>query len=392
MDTTKTLSTIDEALASIPQENLGNTVRASWPFSLDNIRPAIARYNAEAKDALVSAFLWCIDATHPVAKPDFAERVGSSDNTIYKLFTGKYVHPQTKETLQPSEKLIKAIQDFLALEKKRFNAGETQIVLTPTLNSIVTLCDLARESQTITFLVGPSHIGKTSALELHYTPNNNHGHTLYTRMEAASGLGGMVRAMAKSCGVSPKGNTADIIAAIKNAVTKDMIWILDELHLLAHTYRKGSFHNCMEVIREIHDAKKMGMVLCFTILDEVKAASQKELQQLWRRGVHKLILPNMPTIADLTAILEHNGLEFPAPELKVTVRYKDAKGNPQQIIDSPREVLRQVAKDEALLAITERLRYARTIAKKQGKKLDWSHFMQAHLTIAKQAAPPEAWN
>ena len=263
----------------------GNPVRASWNFSLDNIRSAIARYSPEAKEALVSAFLWCIDPAHPLAKPDFASRVGTSDNTVYKIYTGKYRHPETGDQLQPSADLIKAIHDFLALEKKRFEAGETHLVVTPTLKKIVTTCDLARESQTICFLIGPSHIGKTWALERHYTPQNNHGRTIYTRMKAASGLGGMVRALADSVGISDKGNTSAMIERIKNAVTKDMLWILDEVHLLAHTYRKGSFHNCMEVLREIHDERKIGMVLSFTILDEMKAASQKELQQLWRRGV-----------------------------------------------------------------------------------------------------------
>ncbi len=379
-------------VAEIPQENLGNTVRASWPFSLDNMRAAISRYTPEAKELLVAAFLWCIDPMHPLAKPDFAERVGSSDNTIYKIFTGKYRHPDTGEQLQPSEKLLKSIADFLALEKKRYEAGETDLVLTPTLKSIVTLCNLARESQTICTIQGPSHIGKTWALERYYTPQNNHGRTIYTRMEAASGLGGMVRCMARSVGISDKGNTQELISRIKNAVTKDMLWILDEMSLLAHTYRAGSFFNCIELIREIHDVKKLGMVWCFTHIKNFEDASQKELQQAWRRGVHKLKLPTMPTIADLTAIFNHNDLEFPAADLKVTIRFKDAKNNWQEIIESPREIVRQVAKNEALLAITERLRYARNLAKKSGKKLNWSHFVDAHLRIAKQAQPADDWN
>ena len=226
-------------VAEIPQEISGNNVRASWQFSLDNVRSAIAPYSPRAKEVLIRAFLWCIDEAHPVTKPDFAARVDSSDNTIYKIYTGKYTHPTTKETLQPSLNLIAAIEKFLDLEKKRFTMGKTDLVLTPTLKQIVTACDLARESQTIVFILGPSHIGKTWGTERYYVPANNHGHTIYTRMEAASGLGGMVRAMARSVGISDKGNTADLVSRIKKAVTKDMLWILDEVHLLAHTYRRG---------------------------------------------------------------------------------------------------------------------------------------------------------
>jgi DNA transposition AAA+ family ATPase len=372
--------------------SVGAAYRASWPFSLDTIQQNISRYAPQAKQALIGAFLWCTDPLHPLPKPDFAGRVATSDNTLWKIFSGKYTHPETHQQLQPSEKLIHAIEQFLALEKKRWLMGETQLVITPTLKSITTLCDLARESQTVSFVVGPSHIGKTWALERHYTPNNNHGRTIFTRMEAASGLGGMVRAMAKSLSIADGGKITETRRRIKNALTPDMLWIFDEVHLLAKTYHPNTFHNCMEVIREIHDTCKVGMVLSFTELDEVKAANQKELQQLWRRAVHKLFLPSMPTIGDLTAILEHNGLKFPAKDLKVRVRYKDDEGQIQTLEDQPREIIRQVAKNEALKAITERIRYARKLAQKAGAPIDWSHFVLAHLKIAKQAEPPAEWN
>jgi hypothetical protein len=41
-------------------------VRASWNFSLDKLRTNIAHCSPEGKEALVSAFLWCIDSRHPV--------------------------------------------------------------------------------------------------------------------------------------------------------------------------------------------------------------------------------------------------------------------------------------------------------------------------------------
>jgi DNA transposition AAA+ family ATPase len=373
--------------AEIPQANLGNTVRASWNMSADDIRANIANYNADAKEALMKAFFWCIDPSHPVAKPEFAKRVKSSDNTIYKIFTGKYRHPETNEQLQPSAELIKAIREFLTLEKDRFEGGETEFVLTPTARKIVTACDLGRESQSIVFLVGPSHVGKTWALERYYTPGNNHGHTVYCRMRAASGLGGMVKCIAESVGVSSKSNTTDLIERIIRALTPNMLLILDEVHLLAHTYRKGSFHNCMEVIREIHDRAKCGMVLCFTLLDDVKAARQRELQQLWRRGVHKVFLPIMPTKGDVSMILEHHGLEFPEAKMNVTI----GEGS-RAVTDCPYAILKQVCREEALKAITERLRYARKLANRAGKKLNWSHFVQAHLLIAKQAEQEGEWD
>lgn len=374
------------------QQNIvGNESRASWQFSLDTLRANISTYPEDAQEALVSAFLWCSDPLHPVPKPDFAARVGSSDNTIYKILAGKYRHPESNAILAPSPSLIKSINDFLALEKKRFLAGETKLVKTQTLKRIETLCHLARESQTICFLVGQSHIGKTWALEKYYTPGNNDGKTIYIRMEAASGRSGMVRAIARELSISEKSNTTDLIRRIKKSITSDMLLILDEMHLLANTFRKQSFFTCMEVIREIHDVTKCGMVLSFTILDEVRAANQKELQQIWRRGVHKLILPGMPTVEDLTAILQHNGLDFPPSDMKVQIHFRDSSNRLQIVEEKPREVLRHLAKTEALLSITERLRYAVTLARKKGESLDWSHFLDAHLRIQKQSQPQEDW-
>lgn len=371
----------NRAIETVPQVNAGNTVRASWNFSLDDVRANIARYDTEAKDVLVKAFLWCIDARHPVAKPDFARLVKASDNLLYRLYTGKY-KDAAGNPMQPSRELVSEIKEFLRLARERYEAGETVFVETPTSKKIHLAAELARESNSIVFLWGPSHIGKSWALE-HHAGEENHGRTVYCRLLAASGLGGMVRRIAAACGISDNSNTSALIERIKNALTPNMVVSVDECHLLAYTYRKASFHNCMEVLREIHDETKCGMVLCFTLLDDVKAASQKELQQLWRRGVHKVPLPLMPTKGDLAAILKHNGLEFPDKKLAVRVG---------GIEDAPYETLRQLAKRDGLKAITERLRYGRKLASKAGQgRLRWEHFLDAHLRIAKQAEQEGEW-
>ncbi len=121
----------ETAVAVIPQTNLGNTVRASWNFSMDDVNANIARYDAEAKEALRAAFRWCIDSRHPLAKPDFAKRVGVSDNLLYRLFTGKYKDGEGNQ-MAPSKELIRAIKNFLELEAERYMAGKTEFVMTPT--------------------------------------------------------------------------------------------------------------------------------------------------------------------------------------------------------------------------------------------------------------------
>lgn len=370
-----------------PDGNLpvaGNNARASWPFSLHNIRANIAYAKSEdAKTALVSAFLWCIDAKHPVTMDEFARRVGYSKNVIYKLLSGKYLHPTTKEPMEIPDQLVEAIEQFLALEKERYLGGKNEFVTTPTAKRVWLACDLARESQTPVFVTSISHIGKSWAL-LQYAQDHNHGRTVYCRMKAASGLGGMVRALAKACGISPKTNTAKLTDELKRAITPDMLIILDEMHLLQYTYRIASFFACVEVIRELYDETGCGMVLCGTELldDKLQQGKDREMQQIIRRGVHRFKLPDMPTRQDLTLIFRHNGLEFPDRDFSITV---------QKVTDKPYDVIRALAKYKGLKAITERLRYARKLATRRSQKISWELFIEAHITIENEATPEGSW-
>lgn len=362
------------------KENPSDTVRASWNFSLDKIRENTAHYSSEEQESLIALFRWCIDPQHPMRRDEAARRIGCSGNLLYQLFTGVYRNPD-KSLRGPSPELVRSIQEFLSLEAKRFASGDNEFVETPTAKMVFTACDLARESQSPVILWGPSHIGKTWSLA-HYAAHNNHGKTFMTELEAASGLGGMVRTIADACGISDNSNTAALIDRIKRALTPNSLLIVDEVHLLKHTYRLGSFFACIEVLRRIYDKTRCGMVLSWTNLDHLKSASQAELVQLWRRGVHKRALPIMPTKADLAAILHHAGMKFPEKGMRVSVR---------KIEEEPYEVLRSLAKHHGLKAITERIRYARKLAGKASERVNWTHFIDAHLRIEKQAQQEGEW-
>lgn len=371
------------AIETIPETYAGDNTRASWPFSLHQIRANITHCSPEGKEALVSAFLWCNDAKHPIVKSEFCRRVGYSENVIYKLLSGKYVHPESHRQLDVPKDLVVAIHNFLRLEKERFLGGKNEFVSTPTARKIFTACELARESQTPVFLFGRSHIGKTWALE-RYASENNHGRTVYVRMKAASGLGGMVRRICESVGVSPKSCTANLVEYAKSAITSDMLLILDELHLLMYTYRRASFFGCLEVIREIYDETNCGMVLCGTklLMERIGEGKRGEMEQLLRRGVHRVSLPDSPTKADVSAILEHWHLDFPKANLSIDV---------QGVKDKPYDVLRFLAKEGGLKAITERLRYGRKLAAKEGRRLSWYQFLEAHLTIETESTAKDDW-
>ena len=369
----------NEHETSVPSD----TVRASWNFSLDNFQQNTTHYKPDERADLIALFRWCTDPQHPMRRDEAARKLRCSPELIYQLMTGKYRNPD-KSPKGPSAEFMKSLREFLALEAKRFMAGETQFVMTPTAKKIHTAVELARESQTPVILSGPSQIGKTWGLR-YAAASENHGRTFMAELEAASGLGGMVRTIAEACriGSAERSNTTALIDRIKHALSANMVLIIDEMHLLRHTYRLNSFFACVEVIRRIHDYTGCGMVLSWTNLKNLKSASQDELVQIWRRGVHKVALPMMPTKADLEAILAHGKLHFPERGLEVAVR---------GITEKPYDVLRQLAKEEGLKAITERIRYARKLANKQDGKIGWQHFLDAHLRIEKQAVAEGEWN
>jgi hypothetical protein len=91
----------------------------------------------------------------------------------------------------------------------------------------------------------------------------------------------------------------------------------------------------------------------------------------------------MPTKADLGAIFDKWGLDFPKQDMTAEV---------QGMVEKPYDVVRQLAKNQGLKAITERLRYGRKLSQRKSTKLGWQHFIEAHLMIASSAEENKGWN
>lgn len=364
-----------------PESNLerqGANARASWRFSADHIQQALAHCTPERKEALIWAFQWSVG--RGIWFGDFAKQVGYAENTLYKIYTGRHTDPKSGESYDIPEKLHAAVMEFRKLEIRRAKLGETEFIATPSARRIWNGCDLARESRTPVFIYGASHIGKTWALR-EYTINNNHGRTVLVRVPSKAGLAGLVKALAEAVGVSAKANTPAMIERIKRALAPNHLVIFDEVHQLQYTYRKESFFACIEVIREIYDHVECGMVLCTTNVfrGKFESAQKEELEQLFKRGVHKVQLGDIVRTEDLKPILDKVGL--PWPGRRFTVEIAGVK-------DQPHEVLRKLAREGGLKAITERIRYGRRLAGNAGEPLSWTHFVHAHLIIETEAQQP----
>lgn len=372
------------ALTEASKIQKGGNARASWRISADTLRQNLAHCTVQKKEAVIWAFSWCTQKG--IYLQDFAREVGFSDNTIDKIITGAYRDPRSGALYDIPDKLADGIARFRQAQQSIALSGNMDFVVTPTAKRIWTGCDLARESHTPVFLYGASQVGKTWSLE-RYAIDNNHGLTPMVRMPSSSGLGGMVRAIAEKVGVSPNCNVADLVERIKRALDPKQVLLLDEVHQLIYTYRKESFFLCLEVIRSIYDYAQCGMVISTTNVfrSRMELERKQALEQLFRRGVHRVQLGNIVLAKDARAIFEHHGFDWPAKSYSVKIDI----GGGRSITEQPLEVLRQLGKEEGLKAMTERIRYARKFASKAGEKLGWKHFIQAHLTIAGNATAPE---
>ena len=366
--------------------NQGDTVRASWRFSLDAVRSNIHYMAPEAKELLVWALTWCVDPAHPIHFADFCDQVGYSANTVYKLYSGKYTHPDTKDLMDAPEKLIKGIRDFRRLEIQRAKMGREQFVFTPTVKRVYWAIEQARKSRRPVMIYGGSQIGKTEAFRQNCI-DFNHGKTILVEIEAVNGLKGLLQALAEKLGISPNANTPDLIARIKKALSPNMVVIIDEVHLLANVYRKGSFFACMEELRRIWDAVRFGLVLSYTDLgfEKTEKERKRELVQIVRRSVMNVNLGPAPTIADVRAVTNSFGLDWTESHEQIEL----AKG----VADIPFAALRQLAQENGLTAILERIRLAHELAADDKREqITWRDFLTAHFAIKGQAqAPKTGW-
>lgn len=372
----------------LSKQALSTGARNTWRVNLDILQSNLSHNAPEAQELFTWCFLWCIDDAHPVTLEEFALQVNSDKTTISRIAQGTYKHPTSGARMPISDRLLKAMKQFRELALERSRETRTGFVPTPTSRKIWVACDLARESRSPVFLIGPSHVGKTWALT-EYKEANNHGATIYVRMNAASGLMGMVRTIASSLGFSERAPTPELLIRIKKTLARrpNTLLLLDEVHQLFHTYKKTSFFACLEVLREIYDETGIGMVFCGTELLLSRVSSNRgELEQLLRRGVHKVILPDQPQKGDVAAIAEALGLDFPAKGESVTVRVGGAP-----ITDQPFDILKQIGREEGLKAITERLRYATKIANRAKETLTWAHFVRAHHTIRQNSVAGNDW-
>jgi DNA transposition AAA+ family ATPase len=311
----------------------------------------------EEEHAQTIRWLFNWGRSHGWTAAQLADETKISWTTLYRVFTGKYS--------ARIDNICDRINSFRRLAEERESMGIVPFVETSISKKFFKACDYALVSQSLVFVYGDSQIGKTFTGE-EYQRRNNHGQTKYVRMPASAGVQLMMQEFARACYISPRSSFDSLRESVLNALSGHNLVIVDELHQVFLSYQKGSAIKCLEVIREIHDRTKCGMVLCGTLdLKKQILLGQHSgmLEQFRRRGVLEIALPSKLPKADLDRITSSYGL--PPAE------------------DDALALQTEIMRDHGLGKFTKFIQAANRMASKNGEALSWDHVIRSHDILAK---------
>lgn len=285
-----------------------------------------------------------------------AAQIGKDSTTLYRVWTGKYG--------ASLENICTEIQRYRKLAEERALIPRLDFVETSVWRTVNRVCTAALASKTVARIYGDSQIGKTTALEEH-ARRNNHGQTKYIRMPASAGVQLFMKEVARACYVSQHATFEGMRERVLNAIDDKTLIIFDELHQAFLSYQSGSTIKVFEVIREIYDRTQCGMVLCGTHTLKREFTTGKlapVLEQLRRRGTIEVDLGSKMAREDLNKIARRFGLP-PAEGVAA-------------------EVVKDMIHRSGLGMYIKFIQSAAVLAGRQGKKLSWDHFVQAHDIIS----------
>lgn len=324
--------------------------RASWPFGGDQVTQATAALPEHQRDLIRWLFFRSIE--QGVTLREAADAIHYSNTVLWRVCKGEYDGDLGA--------VCEAIESYKRIMDARDGVARQAFVETDTAKRIWKLCDAAVTYQSIAMVFGDSQTGKTWAL-LEYARRHNHGATKYIRMPAAAGVQMVCKSFADACGLSHKCSFEAMRERVTRAIDGNTLVIVDELHQAFNTYQRHARVSVLEVIREIHDRTGCGMVLCGTNVarEEIERGQHKLLlEQLRRRGIFRLQLPQVAPWADRVQIAEAYGLDSPE--------------------GAARETVDEIVHGSGLRAYVSYLQAATKLAAKRKQPLAWKHFQDAY--------------
>ena len=275
------------------------------------IRQAVEMDRIDEDEGEDIFWLYSYAQEYHLKERDLAAKVGLDATTLYRVFRGNYGAASWSN-------VVKAIRDFKAVEVEEKRKKNIGIIETQVKKTVFQACQAALNDGMPAFIYGASQIGKTTAL-LEFQRLNNHGRTVYLRMGSGWTRTRLVRELALRFGNGVKATKCWALEdAIFGSLTRYNLLIIDEFHLAFETATDASSKSMMEFIREIYDRTGCGLVMSSTKvgLEGLEGGRNRLLfDQLRRRGVVKVILPDAPPVRDINAIARSFDLPLPTGEV-----------------------------------------------------------------------------
>ena len=279
------------------------------------IQQAVVRGQVSEEDGEEIFWLYSYAVENKLNEAALAAKMGEYDkNTLYQLFRGLYgVYKDGKASSWAN--IVRTIKAFKKIELEESQKKNIGIIETEVKQVVFRACDAALGDGMPAFIYGASQIGKTTAL-LEYQRLHNHGRTVYLRMGSNWTKARFVRELARHFNNGVKATRSWALEdAIFGSLNRYNLLIIDEFHLALETTGELSAKEIMEFIREIYDRTGCGLVMSSTKVGLAGLEGGKNrllFDQLRRRGVVKVVLPDAPPVRDINTIARSFDLPLPA--------------------------------------------------------------------------------
>lgn len=267
-----------------------------------------------------------------------------------------------------------SIVDAIRKAKKRVEEEAKKksigFVKTWTAARIFEACDAALYDHWPEFIYGVSQSGKTTAL-LEYQRTHNHGTTKYMRMGSHWSKARVVMELAICCRCfSNKATTAVLEHRILDSLTDRNLLIVDEFHEALFTSGQSAALEIMEFLRELYDRTGCGIVMAATpmgLKDFEAGKNAVAFDQLRRRGLVKIVLPEVPRVSDINKFAK--SFDLPTPDGEIL------KG------------IKQMLRVDGLGKFVKYLQKAYALAAGEDRPLTWEDFAAVCNGYAALSAP-----
>ena len=344
------------------QVQTGIQMRADMVRDVIKNAEAVGRVDAEGGDLIY--WLYSYGQENRLTWAQLAEKVRMSQTTVHQVLHGNYQAADWSNVI----KAIRIFQKQVQEEEKRKDIGfiETSIAKT-----VFDVCGSALNLGMPGYIYGASQIGKTTAL-LEFQRMHNHGRTKYLRLGSRWTKARVVRELARVCKCfSAHANTAELEDRVQGSLTNYNLLIVDEFHLAIETTSDQNSKEIVEYFREVYDRTKCGLVLAATKvgLAGLEQGKNKMLfDQFRRRGIVKVVLPDVPPVTDIGAIARSFDLEPPTGKLLADIKL--------------------LLKMRGLNVFIKYLQAAYAVCKDGGKEFGWDAYLAVERQFAALANMP----